>query len=198
MEDEFFWTYADQELELFLLAPRAVKTFPCPAEKHPAGQPGALPGRAQDPEGLHRPPADVRAITFGRIPGLRIDAALSVPHQDQERALLLPVFSDAGLRSTTSAGWACRPTSSWHTSALGAFASAIDIRGDFSTMVPTMTIAADLHIHSTLSPCASLEMSPAAIVRRARELGLDVIAVTDHNSMDNGFHAPQAGREAGV
>ena len=33
-----------------------------------------------------------------------------------------------------------------------------------------MKIAADLHIHSTLSPCASLEMSPAAIVRRAREL----------------------------
>ena len=61
-----------------------------------------------------------------------------------------------------------------------------------------MKIAADLHIHSTLSPCASLEMSPAAIVRRARELALDVIAVTDHNSMANAFTAAALGEKAGV
>jgi PHP family Zn ribbon phosphoesterase len=61
-----------------------------------------------------------------------------------------------------------------------------------------MRIAADLHIHSALSPCASLEMSPAAIVRRARELALDVIAVTDHNSVLNGFSAAGLGEKTGV
>ncbi len=61
-----------------------------------------------------------------------------------------------------------------------------------------MRIAADLHIHSTLSPCASLEMSPAAIVRRARELHLDAIAVTDHNSVANGFIAADIAAKNGV
>lgn len=61
-----------------------------------------------------------------------------------------------------------------------------------------MTIATDLHIHSTLSPCASLEMSPAAIVRRARELALDVIAVTDHNSVENSFTAARLGDRIGL
>jgi len=61
-----------------------------------------------------------------------------------------------------------------------------------------MKIAADLHIHSTLSPCASLEMSPAAIVRRARELALDLIAVTDHNSAENSFVAAALGEKTGI
>jgi PHP family Zn ribbon phosphoesterase len=61
-----------------------------------------------------------------------------------------------------------------------------------------MKIAADLHIHSTLSPCASLEMSPAAIVRCAREFGLDLIAVTDHNSVENGLIAAKLGEKAGL
>jgi len=47
---------------------------------------------------------------------------------------------------------------------------------------------ADLHIHSTLSPCGSLEMSPSAIVYRANELGLNLIAVTDHNAIENGYY----------
>jgi hypothetical protein len=58
-----------------------------------------------------------------------------------------------------------------------------------------MRIKADLHIDSTLSPCGSLEMSPAAIVQRAAELGLDVIAVTDHNSVENSFYAAEATRK---
>ena len=61
-----------------------------------------------------------------------------------------------------------------------------------------MKIKADLHIHSALSPCASLEMAPAAIVQRARELGLDLIAVTDHNSVENGFYAAALGKKAGI
>ncbi len=61
-----------------------------------------------------------------------------------------------------------------------------------------MKIKADLHIHSTLSPCSSLEMSPAAIVRRARKIGLDLIAVTDHNSTENGYITASLGEAAGV
>ena len=54
----------------------------------------------------------------------------------------------------------------------------------------------DFHIHSCLSPCASLEMSPRAIVRRAREVGLDCIALSDHSCGENlpAFH--EACREA--
>lgn len=48
-----------------------------------------------------------------------------------------------------------------------------------------MIFTADLHIHSCLSPCGSLEMSPRAIVSQARERGLDLIALTDHNSALN-------------
>ncbi|KAF0196736.1 MAG: PHP domain-containing protein [Bacteroidetes bacterium] len=41
---------------------------------------------------------------------------------------------------------------------------------------------ADLHVHTVLSPCGSLEMSPAAIVKAALEKKLDIIGITDHNS----------------
>jgi len=45
--------------------------------------------------------------------------------------------------------------------------------------------SADLHIHSCLSPCASLDLSPREIVERAKAQGLDIIAVTDHNTAKN-------------
>ena len=48
-----------------------------------------------------------------------------------------------------------------------------------------MTILADLHNHSCLSPCASLEMSPSLLARMARERGLGLVALTDHNSALN-------------
>lgn len=41
---------------------------------------------------------------------------------------------------------------------------------------------ADLHIHTCLSPCGSLDMAPRAIVDTALAKGLDLIAITDHNS----------------
>jgi PHP family Zn ribbon phosphoesterase len=44
---------------------------------------------------------------------------------------------------------------------------------------------ADLHLHTVLSPCAEVEMIPPLLVRRALELGLGLIAVTDHNSAQN-------------
>lgn len=44
---------------------------------------------------------------------------------------------------------------------------------------------ADLHIHSCLSPCASLDMSPRAIAQKAADRGVNCIALTDHNSAGN-------------
>jgi len=41
---------------------------------------------------------------------------------------------------------------------------------------------ADLHIHTVLSPCGDLEMSPVNIVKFAKEQRLDIIGITDHNS----------------
>lgn len=48
-----------------------------------------------------------------------------------------------------------------------------------------MPILADLHNHSCLSPCGSLEMSPRLIASRARERGIGLLALTDHNSSLN-------------
>lgn len=43
----------------------------------------------------------------------------------------------------------------------------------------------DLHLHSCLSPCGDDDMTPANIVGMAAVKGLDVIALTDHNSCKN-------------
>jgi PHP family Zn ribbon phosphoesterase len=48
-----------------------------------------------------------------------------------------------------------------------------------------MPILADLHNHSCLSPCGSLDMSPYTIASRARERGVRLLALTDHNSSLN-------------
>lgn len=45
-----------------------------------------------------------------------------------------------------------------------------------------MLFRADFHIHTVLSPCASLEMSPINIIDKALDMNLDIIAITDHNS----------------
>lgn len=44
---------------------------------------------------------------------------------------------------------------------------------------------ADLHVHTVLSPCAAVEMTPRNIIRHAAEAGIDIVAVTDHNAGDN-------------
>lgn len=48
-----------------------------------------------------------------------------------------------------------------------------------------MKFAVDLHIHSALSPCGDDDMTPNNIVNMALIKGLDLIAVTDHNSAMN-------------
>jgi PHP family Zn ribbon phosphoesterase len=43
----------------------------------------------------------------------------------------------------------------------------------------------DFHIHTCLSPCADLDMHPKALVEKALEAKLDIIAICDHNSSEN-------------
>ena len=57
------------------------------------------------------------------------------------------------------------------------------------------TFSCDLHIHSTLSPCGSLEMSPINIVAKAKEVGLHIIAITDHNMVENSLYAHEIGKK---
>jgi 3',5'-nucleoside bisphosphate phosphatase len=59
------------------------------------------------------------------------------------------------------------------------------------------SFSCDLHIHSTLSPCAHLEMSSRAIVEKSREVGLDIIAITDHNMTENGKYAALLSKVSG-
>ena len=44
---------------------------------------------------------------------------------------------------------------------------------------------ADLHVHTCLSPCGDLTMSPRKIVGEVLRQQIDIIAVTDHNSAEN-------------
>ncbi len=46
-------------------------------------------------------------------------------------------------------------------------------------------VHADFHNHSCLSPCAELTMSPATMARKAREKGIGIFALTDHNACLN-------------
>jgi len=59
-------------------------------------------------------------------------------------------------------------------------------------------LLADLHLHTVLSPCAEVEMIPPLIIRRARELGLEIIAVTDHNAAHNVAAVVEAAAGAGI
>jgi hypothetical protein len=56
------------------------------------------------------------------------------------------------------------------------------------------TLRAEFHIHTVLSPCAGVEMIPPLIVSTAAELGIDLIAITDHNATAN-IGAVQAAAE---
>lgn len=56
----------------------------------------------------------------------------------------------------------------------------------------------DLHLHSCLSPCGDMDMTPNNITGMASILGLDVIALTDHNTSLNCGAAIEAGKRNGV
>ncbi len=58
--------------------------------------------------------------------------------------------------------------------------------------------SADLHIHTVLSPCGDLEMSPVKIVERAVRKGLDIIAITDHNHTGHARLTRELGERRGL
>ena len=53
---------------------------------------------------------------------------------------------------------------------------------------------ADLHVHSLLSPCAAVEMTPRNIIWHAEQNGVDIVAITDHNASDNVRTAMEAAK----
>ncbi len=57
---------------------------------------------------------------------------------------------------------------------------------------------ADLHIHTLLSPCAGLEMTPRNIVKRAVDAGLSIIGITDHNSTRNALLVKKLAAAEGI
>lgn len=59
-------------------------------------------------------------------------------------------------------------------------------------------IRADLHIHTVLSPCADVEMSPANIVKKAKQANLQIIGITDHNSTRNANLVKQLAKQEGI
>ncbi|HET7319401.1 MAG TPA: PHP domain-containing protein [Nitrospirota bacterium] len=59
-------------------------------------------------------------------------------------------------------------------------------------------IKADFHVHTCLSPCSSLDMSPREVVNAALQKGIDLIGVCDHNSAENVLAVKKAGRRNGL
>lgn len=60
------------------------------------------------------------------------------------------------------------------------------------------SIVADLHIHTCLSPCGELSMSPRRIVEEAVRKGIELIAVADHNTAKMVDVVAEAAAEAGL
>jgi PHP family Zn ribbon phosphoesterase len=56
----------------------------------------------------------------------------------------------------------------------------------------------DLHIHSCLSPCADLDNSPKVIGHRAKEVGLNGLMLSDHNSSRNAPAMKEVCRREGL
>lgn len=61
-----------------------------------------------------------------------------------------------------------------------------------------MKLSYDLHLHSCLSPCGDNDMTPNNIVNMASLLGLDAIALSDHNSARNLSSVCALGERAGI
>lgn len=57
---------------------------------------------------------------------------------------------------------------------------------------------ADFHIHSCLSPCGDIQMTPKAIVEQAKFAGLDALCICDHNSSENSLTASKTAGEQGI
>jgi PHP family Zn ribbon phosphoesterase len=56
----------------------------------------------------------------------------------------------------------------------------------------------ELHVHTCLSPCADILMSPRKIVAEVLRQQISIIAITDHNSADNALAVMKAAANAGI
>ncbi|MFQ7857035.1 MAG: PHP domain-containing protein [Flavonifractor plautii] len=56
----------------------------------------------------------------------------------------------------------------------------------------------DLHLHSCLSPCGSEDMTPANLAAMCALAGLDIVALTDHNTCGNCAAFCRAAEERGL
>lgn len=61
-----------------------------------------------------------------------------------------------------------------------------------------MKLYYDFHTHSCLSPCGDNDMTPYNLVNMSKLLGLDIIALTDHNTCQNCASAIKAGEKIGL
>ena len=53
-------------------------------------------------------------------------------------------------------------------------------------------------MHTVLSPCGDLDMSPLNIIHAARQKGLDLIGIADHNSTRNAMVTKRLGEKHGI
>lgn len=60
------------------------------------------------------------------------------------------------------------------------------------------SFAYDFHIHSCLSPCGDNDMTPNNLVNMAAISGLEIIAITDHNTCRNAPAVLKAGESIGL
>ena len=61
-----------------------------------------------------------------------------------------------------------------------------------------MKLYYDFHTHSCLSPCGDKDMTPYNLVNMSKLLGLDIIALTDHNTCKNCESAIKVGNSIGL
>jgi len=57
---------------------------------------------------------------------------------------------------------------------------------------------ADLHVHTCLSPCTELDMSPKGILTTAKKKEIDIIGICDHNSSENSLAVMNAARKMNI
>ncbi len=60
------------------------------------------------------------------------------------------------------------------------------------------TYRAELHLHTVLSPCASIEMIPPLIIETAQSRDINLIAISDHNAIANIEAVMQAAQGSSV
>jgi len=59
-------------------------------------------------------------------------------------------------------------------------------------------VKTDLHIHTCLSPCGELSMSPQGIAQKAKEQSIEIIGICDHNSAENVPALIEAGKKLAI